>query len=59
MAPAIRCLGCGAPIGRYRATCPRCGMTQPHKRMGSTIGLAILVAGLVLWTIYAVVTGGG
>lgn len=42
-----RCVNCGHPISRYAATCPRCGAPQPHKRMGSTVGLALLLAILV------------
>ena len=52
-----RCLVCGAPIGRYHATCRICGAVQPQKRPGSTIGLAVLIAGLVAYTLYAMVSG--
>jgi hypothetical protein len=47
-----RCVNCGQPISRYAATCPRWGAPQPHKRMGSTIGLALMLvvlAGALVW----------
>ncbi|HLS68915.1 MAG TPA: hypothetical protein VK035_06190 [Kiloniellales bacterium] len=50
----LRCLSCGAPIGRYRASCPTCGAAQPQKRIGSTIGLLVLILGLLVYTLYAI-----
>jgi len=52
-----RCPVCTAPIGRHRATCRICGAVQPQKRPGSTIGLAVLIAGLAVYTLYAMVSG--
>jgi uncharacterized paraquat-inducible protein A len=54
MAGQIRCPSCGHPLSRHAASCPRCGAPQPHKRLGSTVGLAILLALLaagVIWTL--------
>lgn len=54
----MRCLSCGAPLGGSHLICPRCGAVQPQKRLGSTLGLAVLIAVLALYTIYAIVLGG-
>jgi hypothetical protein len=55
VARQTRCLACGAPVGRYRATYPVCGAVQPQKRIGSTIGLGVLIVGLLIFTIWAIV----
>jgi uncharacterized paraquat-inducible protein A len=41
------CLACGRPLDRHAATCPRCGAAQPHKRLGGTVGLGVMLAALV------------
>ncbi|HSH42841.1 MAG TPA: hypothetical protein VK973_12025 [Arenicellales bacterium] len=54
MAGGAHCLSCGQPLSRYAAKCPRCGAPQPHKRIGSTVGLVlmlVLLAGVVLWAL--------
>lgn len=41
-----RCLVCGAAVARNAARCRSCGTVQPQRRLGGTIALAVLVAGL-------------
>jgi hypothetical protein len=57
MAGQIRCLSCGHPLSRYAASCPRCGAPQPHKRLGSTVGLGLLLALLAAVVIWALIGG--
>jgi uncharacterized OB-fold protein len=52
-----RCLACGHPLSRYTATCPKCGTPQPHKRLGSSIGLGVLIVVLIVYLAYGLVTG--
>lgn len=50
------CMNCGQPISRYARTCPRCGAPQPHKRIGSSVGLVgmlLLLAIVILWAFIA------
>lgn len=58
MARAAHCLGCGASLSRYAARCPRCGAAQAHKRMGSSVGLAVLLALLLGGLLWWALTGG-
>ena len=51
------CLACGKPLSRYTLTCPRCGTSQPHKRLGSTLGLGLLIVGLIVYLAYAFLAG--
>lgn len=54
MASQAHCLSCGQPLSRYAAHCPRCGAPQPQKRIGSTIGLGLMLlalAALLLWVV--------
>lgn len=39
----VPCLVCRRRISRYTDTCPHCRAPQPAKRLGSTLGLGILV----------------
>jgi hypothetical protein len=39
----VSCLVCRRRISRYTDTCPHCRAPQPAKRLGSTLGLGILV----------------
>lgn len=54
----IGCLACGRPISRYSARCQHCGAAQPHKRLGSTMGLIGVLALLVLALLWAILGGG-
>lgn len=54
MAGQTHCVSCGQPLSRYAVTCRQCGAPQPHKRLGSTAGLALLLlllAVAVVWII--------
>ncbi len=53
MARPVRCLSCGQPLSRYASRCPRCGAPQPHKRLGSTVGLGLMLALLMAMVIWA------
>ncbi len=48
-----RCIACGHKLSRYTHTCPRCGTPQPHKRIGSSVALIVLIVGLVAYLAYA------
>jgi predicted amidophosphoribosyltransferase len=52
-----RCLACGQPLSRYTATCPKCRTPQPHKRLGSSIGLGLLIVVLIVFLAYGLLTG--
>lgn len=55
MAAGAHCLSCGQPLGRYASKCPRCGAPQPHKRIGSTIGLGLMLlilAAILVWSLF-------
>lgn len=58
MAGGTHCLSCGQALSRYAAKCPRCGAPQPHKRVGSTIGLALLLLILAVTLIWSIVADG-
>ncbi len=51
------CLTCGQPLSRYSTTCPRCGAPQPHKRMGSTLGILVLIVGVLAWLAWGFLSG--
>lgn len=54
MAAGAHCLSCGQPLSRYASKCPRCGAPQPHKRIGSTIGLGLMLlilAAILVWSL--------
>lgn len=54
MAAGAHCLSCGQPLSRYASKCPRCGVPQPHKRIGSTIGLGLMLlilAAILVWSL--------
>lgn len=57
MAGRVHCLSCGQPLSRYASRCPRCNTPQPHKRLGSTVGLGLMLALLAAVVIWAL-TGG-
>jgi uncharacterized paraquat-inducible protein A len=57
VAGQARCLSCGQPLSRYTARCPRCGAPQPHKRLGSTVGLGLMLALLAAVVIWALTAG--
>lgn len=54
----VRCLACGHPLSRYASRCPKCGTPQPHKRMGSTLGLGLMLVLLFAVIVWAVLGGG-
>lgn len=54
----VSCLACGHPLSRYTATCPNCGTPQPHKRMGSSVGLGVMLVLLLALVFYSVLAGG-
>lgn len=58
MARTVRCMSCGHKLSRYAARCPNCGAAQPHKRMGSTLGLGLMLVLLALALLWAVTTAG-
>ncbi len=54
MAAGTHCLSCGQALSRYASKCPRCGAPQPHKRIGSTIGLGLMLlilAAIWVWSL--------
>lgn len=54
MAAGAHCLSCGRSLSRYALKCPRCGAPQPHKRIGSTIGLGLMLlilAAILVWSL--------
>ncbi len=51
-----RCLACGHPLSRYTSTCPRCGTPQPHKRLGGSIALIVLIFALFAYLAYALLS---
>lgn len=55
----VACLACGHKLSRYSATCPNCGTPQPHKRLGSTVGLGAMLALLLGLLLYSVFAGSG
>lgn len=50
----VPCVSCGQPVSRYASRCPRCGAPQPHKRIGSSVGLAGLLLLLVVVLVWAI-----
>ncbi|WP_155326504.1 hypothetical protein [Alkalilacustris brevis] len=47
-------------MSRFTATCPTCGTPQPHKRLGSSLGLVLLLAlllALILYSALATMSG--
>lgn len=53
----VSCLACGQALSRYTATCPNCGTPQPHKRMGSSIGLGVMLVLLLALLLYSLLPG--
>ena len=51
---SVDCVGCGQRLSRYASKCPRCGTPQPHKRIGSSVGLVFLLLLLALAVIWAI-----
>ncbi len=48
------CLICGAKISRSATYCKSCGTVQPQRRLGGTIGLAVLVGALIIAALAAI-----
>jgi len=59
VARPVHCLSCGARVSRYAARCPRCGAAQAHKRLGSSVGLAVMLALLLGGLLWWGLIGGG
>jgi len=49
-----RCLICGAEVARNTVHCRSCGTVQPQRRLGGTIGLAILIGALIVAALAAI-----
>ncbi len=50
----VKCLICGAEVGRSASQCRSCGTVQPQRRTGGTIALVILVGALVVAALAAI-----
>jgi hypothetical protein len=50
----VPCLVCRRRISRYTDTCPHCRAPQPAKRLGSSLGLGILVLLLAALALFVV-----
>lgn len=48
----VGCVACGHPLARTTPTCPNCATPQPHKRLGSTLGLGALLVLLLAVVLY-------
>ena len=53
----VSCVACRHPLSRYTATCPNCGTPQPHKRLGSSLGLGLLLVLLLALILYSALAG--
>jgi len=53
----VNCLACGHALSRHTATCPNCGTPQPHKPLGSSLGLGLLIVLLLALILYSVLAG--
>ena len=53
----VSCIACGHALSRHTATCPNCGTPQPHKRLGSSLGLGLLIVLLFALILYSVFAG--
>jgi hypothetical protein len=47
----------GDALSRFTATCPTCGTPQPHKRLGSSLGLGLLIVILFALILYSAFSG--
>jgi predicted amidophosphoribosyltransferase len=53
----VSCPACGYALSRYTATCPNCGTPQPHKRLGGSLGLGLLIVILFALILYSAFSG--
>lgn len=58
MARRAHCPSCGQPLSRYATRSPRCGAPQPHKRIGSSVGLGLMLALLAAALVWALLGDG-